>query len=123
MASPKSTVAVAEAWVFLADHRRKDPIFSSVSGSVVAIEKATQFFGMRVKIEDECGLISGREDLSLDMVDSRRDCLRRSFPGTIRVYSCNLCPRVAVNDSIRIDHRDNFEGVAIEKVGVFPFCI
>ena len=53
------------------------------------------------------------------MVDGGRQCFGGFFPDPIWVDPCALGPRVAVDDSIGVDHRDDLEGIAIVEEGIF----
>lgn len=86
---------------------------------VISIKEATKFFIVRVKVEDKSVLFPSLQNEFFDLIDSWSGCSGRTFPCSIWVYPSYLCSRVAMNDSIRINHWNNFEGVVIKRPILF----
>lgn len=70
-----------------------------------------------MQVKDETSLFPSLLNLFLDMVDGRRDVLGWFLPDSVGINSSQLCSRIAVNNSVRIDHWNDLEDVVvIERV-------
>ena len=91
--------------------------------TVVAVKEASQFFGVRMQVKDEASLFPCFLNFFLDMVDGRRGVLGWFLPDSVGIYSGQLCSRIAVNNSIRIDHWNDLEDIVIVKRVVCLNCL
>jgi len=78
---------------------------------VAAVGKDILLFGVSMQIDEHLNPILILHHIFFDGVDLLAAIGMRYPPTAIEVITCNVASRVAQNDSVRIDHRDDFEDI------------
>lgn len=112
----EGTVLVAESDVVLANQLRQH-FARFVAVQMVPVEEAPHLLRVSVQVQNQGVLLACFEDLLFEGVDDGSDAFIGFFPAPVGVYSREFCPGVAVDDSIRVEHRYYFEDVVVIDIG------